>query len=192
MKQALIIFVGAAFCITQFAQAKTRGASRETQAKIYSFTMKTIDGKEKKLADYKGKVLLIVNVASKCGFTPQYKGLEALYNTYKDRGFAILAFPENNFHNQEPGTNAQIKQFCTEKYGVTFDMFSKINVIGKNQSPLYAYLTKDTPVRGEVQWNFQKYLVNRDGKVVAKFQPSTEPLDKSVTSKIEELLKEKS
>jgi glutathione peroxidase len=192
MKQALVIVVASALCIAQFAPAKTKGESREKQAKLYSFTMKTIDGKEKKLSDYRGKVLLIVNVASKCGFTPQYEGLETLYKKYKDRGFAILAFPENNFHNQEPGTNAQIKKFCTTKYGVTFDMFSKINVIGKNQSPLYAYLTKDTPVRGEVQWNFQKYLVDREGKVVAKFQPSTEPLDSSVTSRIEGLLKEKS
>ncbi len=191
MKQALVIFVGTALCITQLALAKSRGASKETQAKIYSFTMKTIDGKVKKLSDYRGKVFMIVNVASKCGFTPQYEGLEALYNKYKDRGFTILAFPENDFRSQEPGTNAQIKQFCTEKYGVTFDMFSKIDVIGKNQHPLYTYLTKDTPVPGDVQWNFQKYLVDRDGKVVSKFQPATEPLDNSVTSKIEELLKEK-
>jgi glutathione peroxidase len=191
MKHALIIFAGAAFCLTQFAPAKTKGESPQSQAGLYSFTMKTIDGKEKKLSDYKGKVLLIVNVASKCGFTPQYEGLEALYNKYKDRGFMILGFPENNFHNQEPGTNAQIKKFCTQKYGVTFDMFSKINVIGKDQCPLYTYLTKDTPVPGEIQWNFQKYLVDRDGNVVAKFQPSIKPMDNDVTAKIEKLLKEK-
>lgn len=191
MKQALAIIIGIALCVVQLAQAKTRGTSRESDAKLYAFTMKTIDGKEKKLSDYKGKVLLIVNVASKCGFTPQYKGLESLYNKYKNKGFVILGFPENNFHGQEPGTNSEIKQFCTQNYGVTFDMFSKISVKGEDQSPLYKYLTEDTPVRGDVQWNFQKYLVDRDGNVVAKFEPGTEPLDKSVTTKIEELLKHK-
>ncbi len=191
MKLVLAIFAAGAICFAQIALAKSRGASTETHAKLYSFTMKTIDGKEKKLSDYKGKVLLIVNVASKCGFTPQYKGLEALYNKYKDRGFVILGFPENNFRGQEPGTDAEIKKFCTQNYGVTFDMFSKIDVIGEHQNPLYTYLTKDTQVPGDVKWNFQKYLVDRDGNVVAKFQPNTEPQDQTVTAKIEELLKEK-
>lgn len=163
----------------------------DQQPKLYSFTMKTIDGKDKPLSDYKGKVLLIVNVASKCGHTPQYEGLEKLYEKYKDREFMILGFPANNFLRQESGTNEEIKKFCTLNYGVTFDMFAKISVKGDDQSPLYKYLTEGTSVAGSVKWNFQKYLVDRSGNVVVKFQPGTKPLDDEVIAKIEELLKEK-
>lgn len=159
---------------------------------IYSFTMKTIDGKEKSLADYKGKVLLVVNVASLCGFTPQYKDLEEVYLKYKDKGFRILAFPANNFGHQEPGSDKEIKEFCHTKYDVTFDLFSKISVKGDDQHPLYQYLTKDSPFPGEVQWNFQKYLVDRDGNIVAKYLSRVKPTDKEVVGKIEALLKGKS
>lgn len=141
---------------------------------IYEFRAKTIDGEEKSLADYKGKVLLIVNVASKGGFTPQYEGLEALYRQYKDRGFEILGFPANNFLNQEPGTD-----------NVTFDMFSKISVKGNDIHPLYRFLTEESNFPGSVKWNFQKYLISRDGFVVAKFSPSTSPSSKELTDAIE-------
>lgn len=191
MKQSFAVLIGAIFFFSQVALVQTKEASMDQQSKVYSFTMKTIDGKDKSLSDCKGKVLLIVNVASKCGHTPQYKDLEALYEKYKDRGFMILGFPANNFLWQEPGTNEEIKKFCTLNYGVTFDMFSKISVKGKDQAPLYKYLTEESPVTGSVKWNFQKYLVDRNGNVVAKFQPGTKPSEEEVTTKIEELLKEK-
>jgi glutathione peroxidase len=175
--------------VTIFAQTEEK--IMEQQPKLYSFSMKTIDGKDKPLSEYKGKVLLIVNVASKCGNTPQYKGLESIYEKYKDRGFVILGFPANNFLWQEPGTNDEIKKFCTLNYNVTFDMFSKISVKGSDQDSLYQYLTKESPVPGAVTWNFQKYLVDRKGNVVEKFTPKTGPEEKEVIDKIEQLLSEK-
>jgi len=174
-----------------FVPAQAKEKLTENEPPLYSFTMKTIDGKDKPLSEYKGKVLMIVNVASKCGHTPQYKGLEALYEKYKARGFVILGFPANNFLFQEPGTNEDIKKFCTLNYGVTFDMFSKISVKGDDQHPLYHYLTVESPVPGAVKWNFQKYLVDRHGNVVQKFAPGTEPTEKEVADKIESLLSEK-
>jgi glutathione peroxidase len=175
--------------VTIFAQTEEK--LMEQQPKLYSFSMKTIDGKDKPLSEYKGKVLLIVNVASKCGNTPQYKGLESIYEKYKDRGFMILGFPANNFLRQEPGANEDIKKFCTLNYGVTFDMFSKISVKGSDQDSLYQYLTKESPVPGVVTWNFQKYLVDRKGNVIEKFAPGTGPEEKEVIDKIEQLLSEK-
>ncbi len=158
---------------------------------VYSFTMKTIDGKDKSLADYKGQVLLIVNVASFCGHTPQYKDLENLYESYKDKGFRILAFPANNFGAQEPGTNQEIKEFCDTKYHVTFDMFSKISVKGDDQHPLYRYLTNDTDFKGDIGWNFTKFLVDRNGNVVARFATKVIPTDEEVTQKLNQLIAEK-
>jgi len=161
---------------------------------LYGFSMKSIDGKTIPLSTYQGKVLLIVNVASKCGFTPQYKDLEALYQKYQDKGFVILAFPANNFGAQEPGTDAEIKEFCTVNYGVTFPMFSKISVKGDDQHPLYRFLTSDEAnpsTSGEVKWNFQKYLVGRDGKVLAKFLSKVKPLSDELTAALESALKEK-
>lgn len=157
---------------------------------LYDFRVKTIDGEEKSLADYKGKVLLIVNVASKCGFTPQYEGLETLYRKYKDRGFVVLGFPANNFLSQEPGTDAEIKTFCTTNYNVTFDMFSKISVKGKDIHPLYKFLTEESDFSGSVKWNFQKYLVNRNGVVVGKFAPTTKPTDPELIKAIESQLQQ--
>jgi len=170
--------------------AQEKGKQMETTPRLYTFTMKTIDGVDKPLSDYRGKVLMIVNVASKCGYTPQYKDLEVLYEKYKEKGFMILGFPANNFLWQEPGSDSEIKQFCSTKYNVTFDMFSKISVKGEDQHPLYRYLTKESPVSGGVKWNFQKYLVDRKGEVVAKFAPGTEPMDSEVIQKIEELLRQ--
>jgi glutathione peroxidase len=158
---------------------------------VYSFTLNSIDGKPAPLADYKGKVVLLVNVASQCGFTPQYSALEAIYEKYKDQGFVILGFPANNFGAQEPGTNEEIKTFCTRKYSVTFPMYSKISVKGDDQAPLYAYLTKETGagIAGEIKWNFTKFLVDRDGKVFQRFEPAVTPDSKEVTGAIEKQLK---
>jgi glutathione peroxidase len=155
---------------------------------ILDFTMKTIDGKDKSLADYKGDVLLVVNVASECGFTPQYKDLEAVFEKYKEKGLRILAFPANNFGGQEPGSNEEIKTFCESKYSVTFDLFSKISVKGDDQHPLYRFITKDSPFPGDVKWNFQKYLVDKRGNVVAMFPSRVKPTDKAFIDKLEALL----
>jgi glutathione peroxidase len=160
-------------------------------AGVYNFTLNSIDGKPAPLAEYKGKVVLIVNVASQCGYTPQYSALEAIYEKYKDQGFVILGFPANNFGAQEPGTNQEIKTFCTRKYSVTFPMYSKISVKGADQAPLYAYLTKETGagIAGDIKWNFTKFLVDRDGKVVQRFEPAVTPDSKEVTAAIEMQLK---
>jgi glutathione peroxidase len=159
---------------------------------VYSFTLNSIDGKPAPLADYKGKVILVVNVASQCGYTPQYSALESTYEKYKDQGFVILGFPANNFGAQEPGTNEEIKTFCTRKYSVTFPMYSKISVKGEDQAPLYAYLTKDTApnLRGEIKWNFTKFLVDKSGNVVLRFEPAITPDSKEVVSAIEKQLKQ--
>jgi len=168
---------------------------------IYDFTMKDIHGKEVSLSTYKGKVLLLVNVASQCGNTPQYKDLEALYRKYKDRGFVVLGFPANNFGEQEPGTDAEIRKFCTTTYGVTFDMFSKISVKGDDQHPLYRFITsppeadppsagKDTDPKfsGDVKWNFEKCLVSRDGKIIGRYLSKVKPMSEELTSAVEKAL----
>jgi glutathione peroxidase len=158
---------------------------------IYTFTLNSIDGKPSPLADYKGKVILVVNVASQCGYTPQYSALESIYEKYKDQGFVILGFPANNFGAQEPGTNAEIKTFCTRKYSVTFPIYAKISVKEPDQAPLYAYLTRETgpDVRGDIKWNFTKFLVDRNGNVVQRFEPAITPDSKEMISAIEKQLK---
>jgi glutathione peroxidase len=158
---------------------------------LYSFTLNSIDGKPAPLAEYKGKVVLIVNVASQCGYTPQYSALEAIYEKYKDQGFVILGFPANNFGAQEPGTNEEIKTFCSRKYSVKFPMYWKISVKGDDQAPLYAYLTKQTGpgITGDIKWNFTKFLVDKDGNVVQRFEPAVTPDSKELTSAIEKQLK---
>jgi glutathione peroxidase len=186
-----ILVLAGLFVFMMVTSAQTKEGQMETQPALYSFTMKTIDGNDKKLSDYKGKVLMIVNVASKCGHTPQYQGLESIYEKYKNQGFMILGFPANNFFSQEPGSNEEIKTFCSLNYGVTFDMFSKISVKGDDQHALYHYLTEESPVPGAVKWNFQKYLVDRKGNVVDKFSPGTEPTEKEVLNEIEKLVSEK-
>ncbi|MCB1059914.1 MAG: glutathione peroxidase [Calditrichaeota bacterium] len=148
----------------------------------------TNSGDTTSLAAYKGDVVMIVNTASLCGNTPQYAGLEKLYATYKDRGFTILAFPANDFGKQEPGTNDEIKEFCTSTYGVTFPLMSKITVLGDSKHPLYKYLVEHSDPPAEIEWNFTKFLVDRDGKMAARFFNKTQPEDSTVTSKIEELL----
>ena len=159
---------------------------------VYDFTLNDIDGKSVSLSLYRGKVLMLVNVASKCGFTPQYEDLEKLYQTYKDRGFVILGFPANNFLGQEPGTDFEIKSFCTLKYGVTFPIFAKISVKGKDKHPLYRFLTdKQTnpDFSGEIKWNFSKFIIGRDGKIIERFAPITSPESKDVIKTIEAALK---
>jgi len=172
-----------------YAQKRVNNMNDST--KLYSFAVKTIDGREKKLSDYRGRVLMIVNVASKCGNTPQYRELEQIYKKYKGKGFIVLGFPSNDFMGQEPGSNEEIMKFCTLNYGVSFDMFEKIVVKGKDQDPLYKYLVDETPAFGEVKWNFQKYLVDRRGNVAAVYAPRTKPDEEEIVEKIEELLSEK-
>ena len=155
---------------------------------IYDYTMKSIDGTPTPLSQYKGKVTLVVNVASKCGYTPQYAGLESLYKKYRDQGFVVLGFPANNFGAQEPGTNDEIKQFCSRKYDVDFPMFSKSDVKGPDQNDLYKYLTAEKG--GEIKWNFTKFLVSRDGKILARFEPNVAPDSSEVTSAVEQALKQ--
>lgn len=152
-------------------------------------TMKRLDGSEQNLADYKGRVVLVVNTASKCGLTPQYDGLEALFRKYRDRGFVVLGFPANDFLGQEPGSDAQIAEFCRSTYGVEFPMFSKITVKGDEMHPLYRELTSQPPpIGGPVKWNFQKYLLDRNGNVAAKFDPQVTPEDPALVKKLEDLL----
>jgi glutathione peroxidase len=172
----------------------TRASAQPDTSKhrtVLDFTMTSIDGKDVPLSTYKGKVLLLVNVASKCGQTPQYAQLEELHKKYSGKGLAILGFPANNFGSQEPGTDEQIKEFCSATYGVTFDMFSKISVKGNDQHPLYQYLTaKETNpgFAGDVKWNFTKYLVSRDGTVVNKFASGVKPMSEELVSAIEAAL----
>ncbi|MBA2334889.1 MAG: glutathione peroxidase [Acidobacteriota bacterium] len=158
---------------------------------IYDFKMKDIDGNDVKLKKYKGNVLLVVNTASKCGYTPQYEGLQTTFDKYKERGFYVLGFPANNFGGQEPGTAAEIKEFCTLKYKVTFPMFAKISVVGQDQDPLYSYLTsKETnpAFAGDITWNFNKFLIDRDGKIVARFTSKDKPDGEAVKQAIEKYL----
>ena len=166
--------------------------SRAEDSKLYSIPLKDIDGKEATLAPYQGKVLLIVNVASHCGFTPQYEGLEALWRKYKDKGLMVLGFPSNDFGGQEPGTPEQIKQFCTLKYNVTFPLFAKLRVLGADKHPLYAALTGPTsPVPGDVKWNFGKFLISRDGRILTRFPSEVEPDSADLTAAVEKALAEK-
>jgi glutathione peroxidase len=161
-------------------------------ASVYNFTLPSIDGEPTPLSSYRGKVMLLVNVASRCGFTPQYSALESLYEKYKDQGLVILGFPANNFGGQEPGTNAEIKSFCTLKYNVTFPMFAKVSVKGADCTPLYQYLTQhaNPALVGDIKWNFTKFLVDRDGNVVARFESPVKPDSPEVVEAIEKLLKQ--
>jgi len=159
------------------------------ESNLLEIPLQDIDGKSTSLKAYSGKVMLIVNVASKCGFTPQYKGLEALQRKYRDRGFTVLGFPCNDFGAQEPGSNAQIKEFCSSTYDVTFPMFNKLHVKGPEQHPLYAALTgKDSPFPGDVGWNFGKFLVGPDGKIIARFDSKVAPESGDLVSAIEKAL----
>jgi glutathione peroxidase len=158
---------------------------------VYDFTLNSIDGQPASLGAYKGKVLLVVNVASRCGFTPQYSALESVYEKYKDRGFVIVGVPANNFGAQEPGTNEEIKTFCTRKYNVQFPMMSKVSVKGPDTTPLYQYLTDPSlnpKTGGEIKWNFTKFLFDRNGNIVARFEPEVTPDSPQVVAAIEKAI----
>jgi glutathione peroxidase len=182
MKTATLLL--AALAMTAFISCSTT-----TTHSIYDIPLKDIDGKATTLKPYQGQVMLIVNVASKCGFTPQYTGLEALYKKYSLQGFVICGFPCNQFGGQEPGTEADIKQSCTSKYDVTFPMFSKLDVNGDLRHPLYVWLAgKDSPFPGNIRWNFTKFLIGRDGKILARFDSKVKPDSEEMTKAIEAAL----
>ena len=163
--------------------------SAQAAGSIYDIPVKDIDGKPTSLKAYEGKVLLIVNVASKCGYTPQYTGLEALYEKYKDKGLSVLGFPCNQFGGQEPGTNEQIKQFCSSQYQVTFPLFDKIEVNGPNRNQLYTMLAGEgSPFPGNIKWNFNKFLIGRDGKILKRFDSKVKPDSEEMTQAVEAAL----
>ncbi|GAB4289575.1 MAG: glutathione peroxidase [Ignavibacteriaceae bacterium] len=197
MKKATILFTGfvtlvlSLAVITALSQADKNKAVQENNMNenIKGIMVKDIDMNDVNLSDYTGKVLLIVNVASQCGYTPQYAGLQEIYEKYKGRGFEILAFPCNQFGGQEPGTNEEIKEFCSANYEVTFKLFNKIEVNGPNRSPLYERLTNCPAIdTGDVKWNFEKFLISRDGKIIARFRSKVEPMSEEIISAIEEQL----
>src|SRR6185295_16557950 len=177
-----------AFSLSSRANVTSSG---EKMNSIYDFSLKDIDHKEINLSQYRGKVVLVVNVASRCGYTPQYEGLQKVYMKYKDRGFVILGFPANNFMGQEPGTDEEIKTFCSAKYNVTFPIFSKISVKGDDIHPLYKFLTsKETNPEfgGDIKWNFNKFLMDKNGKIIARFEPPVKPESDQVIQAIEKAL----
>lgn len=187
MKGTILVL---SLALTLAGTASAVPASAETS--LYSFTVTDIEGKPVALESFKGRVVLVVNTASRCGLTPQYEGLQALYEKYRDRGLVILGFPANNFRSQEPGTDEEIKTFCSTKYGVTFPMFSKISVLGDDIHPLYKHLTSGagrTELAGDITWNFEKFLFDGNGRLAARFAPRTKPDSDEVVRAIEELLR---
>ena len=192
LKFIIAIFAFAALCVGLCIYCSQSAVA--SSPSIFDFKMKDIDGKDVKLKSYKGNVLLVVNTASKCGYTPQYEGLQATFDKYKDRRFYVLGFPANNFGDQEPGTAAEIKEFCESKYKVTFPMFAKISVKGDDQDPLYSYLTKketNPEFAGDITWNFNKFLIDRKGKVVARFTSKDKPDGEAINAAIEKYLAQK-
>ena len=166
--------------------------SNATHAAVVDHAVESLGGEPVELASFRGQPILIVNTASKCGYTPQYEGLQTLHETYGDQGLVVIGFPSNDFGKQEPGSAEEIATFCTRNYGVSFPMMAKVHTKGDGQAPIYKTLTEDTPegIRGEVRWNFTKFLIAPDGTVVARFEPDVEPLDEEITSAIEALLPE--
>lgn len=193
--QLFVVLTVIALVSVMQATAKSTGKARMSDSKtapaaqgVHSFTVTTIDGKSRSLADYRGRALLIVNTASRCGFTKQYATLETLYDTYKARGFEVLAFPANDFMGQEPGTNEEIQKFCTTKYSTSFPLFAKVKVKGDDMVPLYRYLTKNSGYPGDIPWNFTKFLVDANGQVVARFDPRTAPDSPELVAALEKVL----
>ena len=189
LSNMVYVFIIAGFLFHHQTHAKKHPEGFKMNNNLSAITVKDIDGKIVNLADYKGKVLLIVNVASHCGYTKQYSGLEDIYKKYKSKGFEILAFPCNQFGEQEPGTNEEIKNFCSSKFDVTFRLFDKIDVNGKNESPLYTVLT-DNEITGksDIKWNFEKFLIDKDGNIIARFPSSVEPTSDKLISEMEKEL----
>ena len=194
MKLTLLLSVLIVFCSCK-AQTNGAGNDKPTQTKnttqskmenknIYDISVKDMDGKDVSLSDYKGKVLLIVNVASHCGYTVQYEALQKLYEQNKDKGFEILAFPCNDFGEQEPGTNEEIKQFCESKFNVSFKLFDKITVKGANVSPLYELLMNNAPTKGDIDWNFEKFLIDKNGNIAGRYKSKVTPESEELTSVI--------
>jgi glutathione peroxidase len=183
-----VLLLGAPLMVVSAADPAKKSTS------VLDFHVKDIEGKDVDLASYKGKVLLIVNTASQCGLTPQYKELEAIYEKYKGEGLEILAFPANEFGGQEPGSNEEIKEFCSTKYKVSFPLFSKVVVKGKGIDPLFGFLTSDATnpkFAGTIRWNFNKFLVNRKGEVIGRFEPPVKPSSSEVTTAVEKALSDK-
>jgi glutathione peroxidase len=174
------------------AEAKEAKSEPAAATSVLDFTVKDINGNDTKLSErYNGKVLVIVNTASKCGYTEQYADLEAVYKKYHEQGLEVLAFPSNDFGGQEPGSNEEIKTFCSSKFDVTFPLFSKVPVKGEDKVPLYSYLTdtkKNPATGGDIKWNFTKFLVGRDGKIIARYEPKVKPTDAEVTAAVEKAL----
>lgn len=194
MKKSILVLGISIIVISSIILAKNFEPSKSTtMAKsIHEFSVKNIDGQDVKLSAYKGQVALLVNVASKCGYTPQYDGLQAIYTKYKDQGLVILGFPANNFMGQEPGTNEEIKTFCQTKYNVSFPLFAKISVKGDDIHPLYQFLTSketDPEFAGNITWNFNKFLVDQNGKIIARFDTKEKPEGEKITQAIEAALK---
>jgi glutathione peroxidase len=185
---------GILLLLVAFAASTSQGAGEESRKggaspPLPDFELKRLNGEPDRLGAYRGQVLLIVNTASECGYTPQYEGLQKVYKRYRERGFAVLGFPSNDFGEQEPGSDEQIGKFCRMNYGVEFPMFSKCKVLGKDAHPLYRELeSRPAPIGGAVTWNFEKYLVDREGRVVARFDPELEPEDPRIIKRIEDLL----
>ena len=164
--------------------------TNERTESVYQYELNSLDGENISLSDFEGDILLIVNTASECGYTPQYEGLQELYESYSDNGFKVLGFPANNFGGQEPGTDEEIAQFCQANYGVSFPMFSKISVKGEDQHPLFNYLTsaENPDFTGDISWNFEKFLIDRNGNVVRRFKSNVEPMSEELVSAVEENL----
>lgn len=183
--------IGFLLCVAWLAAAPAVAEPDAAPASLLDLEARRLSGPVESLGRYRGEVLLVVNTASRCGFTPQYEGLQSLYERYHERGFTVLGFPSNDFREQEPGTDAEIGAFCEANYGVEFPMYSKVSVKGDDAHPVYAYLTSQpAPIGGPVEWNFQKYLVDREGRVVKRFSPRTEPGAPEVVAAIESLLRE--
>jgi glutathione peroxidase len=183
---SLLVLVTSA---TVFAAKAPAKAPSKTAQGLYALQTTNIDGETVSLGQYTGKVALVVNTASQCGFTPQYQGLEAVYQKYKDKGLVVLGFPSNDFGSQEPGSNSDIKTFCEKNYRITFPLFGKDKVTGAEKQPVYKFLTAATDGKSEeVSWNFEKFLINKDGKVVGRFKSSTAPTDEKLQKQIESLL----
>jgi glutathione peroxidase len=195
VKKVLAIVLGLTMTAGIAQGAKSVEAMKTSQAKKGMFMnyrqipFRTIDGKETNLEAFDGKVILVVNVASECGYTPQYEGLEKLYEKYKDKGFAVVGFPANNFGGQEPGSDSVIKEFCTSKFHVTFPMMSKVSVAGDSLHPLFEYLTTKSTIPGAIKWNFSKFLLDQKGRLVTRWPSKVEPMSADVTEAIEKLLK---
>ncbi len=184
----LVIFISCGKTEKNNLTAKPTSNSKQMDKNVYGIKVKDIDGKDVDLSEYKGKVLMIVNVASKCGNTPQYESLEKLYSSYKSKGFEILAFPCNDFGGQEPGTNEEIKQFCTSTYNVDFRLFDKVKVLGDDKSKLYEKLTTTAEPAGDVKWNFEKFIIDKNGNIVKRVGSKVNPMTEDVVKTIEEEL----